>query len=237
MREHISVQYDAELDAIRAHLFEMAGKVELQLKDATRALLHLDTARADAAIAADAEVNQLEMTIDDLCSHIIVRRQPTAGDLRFIMATVKMIADLERIGDESTRIAKMAIDLSGRERLIEHFGEFDDMAANVTLMLQNALHAYIRVDMAAATEVIALDKSVDASYRTLIALLLPRMEQGGQVVRPLVNLMWSARALERIGDHAKNVAEYVIYLGRGLDIRHQPLEAKRRDALGESFGD
>ena len=234
MREHISGQYDAELDAIRAHLFEMAGKVELQLQDATSALLHLDTARADAAITADAEVNQLEMTIDDLCSHIIVRRQPTAGDLRFIMATVKMIADLERIGDESTRIAKMAIDLSGRERLDEHFGEFDDMAANVTLMLQNALHAYIRVDMAAATEVIALDKSVDASYRTLIALLLPRMEQGGQVVRPLVNLMWSARALERIGDHAKNVAEYVIYLGRGLDIRHQPLEDKRRDALGES---
>jgi len=233
VREHISVQYDAELDAIRAHLFEMAGKVELQLQDATRALLHLDMARADAAIAADAEVNQLEMTIDDLCNHIIVRRQPTAGDLRFIMATVKMIGDLERIGDESSRIAKMAIDLSGRERLTEHFGELDDMAANVTLMLRNALHAYIRVDMATAAEVIGQDKAVDASYRTLMALLLPRMEQGGSVVRPLVNLMWSARALERIGDHAKNVAEYVIYLGRGLDIRHQPLEAKRRDALGE----
>lgn len=234
MRDHISAQYDTELAAIRAHLVEMAGFVERQLELAGKAMLHLDTEPAGEAIAADAEVNRLEVVIDDLCSHIIVRRQPTASDLRFILVTLKTITDLERIGDECTRIAKMTMDLTSREPLKEHFPEFGEIIQTVESMLRDALHALFRVDAESAAEVIARDKGVDRDYKTVVERLVSRMEQNTQALKSLLDLVWCARSLERIGDHAKNVAEYVIYLDHGQDVRHQPLEAKQREALSET---
>lgn len=233
MREHISMQYDQELDTVRSHLIEMAGIVERQLNDASRALLQQDAQPADAVITADAEVNRLEVVIDDLCSHIIVRRQPTASDLRFILVSLKAITDLERIGDECSRIAKMVIDLVGREPLREHFGEFEAMTTAVSGMLRDALHAYFRIDAESAADVIARDKGVDRNYKAVVARLIPKMEQDTKALRSLLDLLWCARSLERIGDHAKNIAEYVIYLGHGQDIRHQPLETKQREAAGD----
>ena len=233
MREHISMQYDQELATIRAHLVEMAGTVERQLEDVSRALLQHDPEPADTVIAADAEVNRLEVVIDDLCSHIIVRRQPTASDLRFILVSLKAITDLERIGDECTRIAKMVIDLAGRAPLREHFSEFDAMTNAVSGMLRDALHALSRVDTQTAADVIGRDKGVDQSYKAVMARLIPKMEQDPSAVRSLLALVWAARSLERIGDHAKNIAEYVIYLDHGQDIRHQPLAVKQREASGD----
>lgn len=233
MREHISMQYDQELDTVRSHLIEMAGIVERQLDDASRALLHQDAEPAGAVIAADAEVNRLEVVLDDLCSHIIVRRQPTASDLRFILVSLKAITDLERIGDECSRVAKMVLDLVGREPLREHFSEFEAMTTAVSGMLRDALHAYFRIDAESAAEIIARDKGVDRNYKAVVARLVPRMEQDTKALRSLLDLIWCARSLERIGDHAKNIAEYVIYLGHGQDIRHQPLENKNREMIGE----
>ncbi len=234
MRDHISAQYDSELASIRAHLVEMAGFVERQLELASKAMLQQDADCANEVIATDAEVNRLEVVIDDLCSHIIVRRQPTASDLRFILVTLKAITDLERIGDECTRIAKMSIDLASRERLEERFPEFEDISRTVEGMLRDALHAYFRVDTESAAEVIARDKGVDRNYKAVVARLVTKMEQDSDGLRSLLDLVWCARSLERIGDHAKNIAEYVIYLGHGQDIRHQPLETKQREALGET---
>ncbi|MCC5888067.1 MAG: phosphate signaling complex protein PhoU [Gammaproteobacteria bacterium] len=234
MREHISGQYDNELGTIRAHLTEMAGLVERQLEHAGTALLQQAPEHAEEVIRIDADVNRLEVVIDDLCSHIIVRRQPTASDLRFIMVTLKAITDLERIGDECSRIAKMATDLASRERVRERFTEFDDMTSGVTGMLRDALHAFFRVDTESAADVIARDKAVDRSYKAVIARLIPKMEQEPEALRALLDLVWCARSLERIGDHAKNIAEYVIYLGHGQDIRHQPLETKQREAQNEN---
>ncbi len=237
MREHISVQYDQELESIRAQLIEMAGIVERQLEQAGQALLRQSSEPADAVIAADAEVNRLEVTIDDLCSHVIVRRQPTASDLRFILVTIKSITDLERIGDECSRIAKMALDLAIRAPISTRFPEFEEIQKTVEGMLRDVLRALFRVDTEMAAEVIARDKGVDRTYKTLVARITAEMEQQPGDLRSLLDLLWCARSLERIGDHAKNVGEYVIYLSHGYDIRHQPLEAKQREALGASHDD
>lgn len=232
MREHISGQYDTELATIRAHLTEMAGLVERQLEQTGEALLQQDPELAEAVIAADAEVNRLELLIDDLCSHIIVRRQPTASDLRLIMVTLKAIIDLERIGDECSRIAKVARDLASRNAVGERLVEFDDMTVAVTGMLRDALHALSRVDTRTAAEVISRDRGVDRDYKAAVGRLIEKMEQDPAAIRSLLDLTWAARSLERIGDHAKNLAEYVIYLGHGQDVRHQPLAVKQQEALG-----
>lgn len=237
MREHISVQYDQELESIRAHLIEMAGIVERQLEQAGQALLRQDSEPADAVIAADVEVNRLEVTIDDLGSHVIVRRQPTASDLRFILVTLKSITDLERIGDECTRIAKMAVGIAGRKPLRTRFTELDEIIHSVEGMLRDGLRALFRVDTEVAADVIARDKGVDRTYRTLVTRITAEMEKDPEDLRSLLDLLWCARSLERIGDHAKNIAEYVVYLGHGQDIRHQPLETKQREALGASRDD
>lgn len=230
MRDHISGQYDAELDAVRSHVMEMGGVVELLLREACDALLTYDAELARAAIDRDLEVNRLEVAIDDESNHIIARRQPTARDLRLIMSIVKTITDLERIGDEGSRIAKMAIQLASMERTREPAPELRTMIKGVREMLRAALDAFARVDVDAAIEVIARDKEIDRCYDTLVGRLVPAMEAEPQHIRRSLNLIWCTRSLERIGDHAKNVCEYVVYLGKGQDVRHQPLERKRQEA-------
>jgi phosphate transport system protein len=230
MREHISGQYDAELDAIRGHVMEMGGIVESQLRDACDALLAVDAELAEAVVARDDEVNRLEILVDDQCNHIIARRQPAAGDLRLVMSIVKTITDLERIGDEATRVAKMTVELSGLGRPRDAGPELRTMTRGVRDMLRAALDAFARVDVEAAVENIARDKAIDRAYDAFVERLVPEMEQSPQEIRRLLDLLWCARSFERIGDHAKNVSEYVIYLGRGQDVRHLPLERKRREA-------
>ncbi|HSG90795.1 MAG TPA: phosphate signaling complex protein PhoU [Pseudomonadales bacterium] len=230
MREHISGQYDAELDAVRNHVMEMGGVVELLLREACDALLLYDAELAESAIARDREVNLLEVQIDDECNHIIARRQPTASDLRLVMSIVKTITDLERVGDEASRIAKMAIQIIGMDREREPAPELRTMVRGVREMLRSALDAFARVDLTAAVDVIARDKDIDRAWDALVARIVPAMEADPSQVRRGMNLIWCGRSLERIGDHAKNVSEYVVYLGKGQDVRHLPLERKRQEA-------
>lgn len=230
MREHISGQYDAELDGVRDRVMEMGGAVEMLLKEAGDALLGLDGDLAESAIARDAEVNRFEVLIDEECNRIIARRQPTASDLRLVMSIVKTIPDLERIGDEGQRIAKMALEMSGMEHPKAPVPELREMIRACRENLRDALDAFARVAVEDAVEVIARDKQIDAAYKTVLARLVPLMEEDASQVRPLLNLIWCARSLERIGDHAKNVCEYVVFLGRGQDVRHLSLEEKRSEA-------
>lgn len=227
MREHISGQYDAELDAVRTHVMEMGGVVELQLREACDALLHLDAELAATAIARDAEVNRLEVVIDEECNHIIARRQPTASDLRLVMSIVKAITDLERIGDEASRIGKMVAELVELGGSRDPGPEFRAMVRTVREMLQAALDAFARVDVDAALAVIARDKEVDRGYDALVARLVPAMEQAPESIRASLSMIWCARSIERIGDHAKNVCEYAVWLGHGRDVRHGHARAEQ----------
>ena len=229
MREHISGQYDAELDAVRDHVMEMGGVVEMVLREAGDALLQFDADLAESAIARDAEVNRLEVLIDEECNRIIARRQPTASDLRLVMSIVKTIPDLERIGDEAQRIAKMALETSGMEHPRDPLTDVREMIRLCRENLRAALDAFARVAVDDAVETIARDKQIDRLYNAVLARLVPLMETEPTQVRPLLNVIWCARSLERIGDHAKNVCEYVVYLGRGQDVRHRSLEKKREE--------
>jgi phosphate transport system protein len=230
MRQHISGQYDAELDAIRDHVMEMGGMVEAQLREATEGLLQFDDGLAEAAIARDREVNRLEKVIDDECNHIVARRQPAASDLRLVMSITKTITDLERIGDEASRIAKMTLRNAGLGRGQEAGSELKSMSAGVRQMLRSSLDAFARVDVDGALEVIARDKEIDRQENAILDRLVPEMEANPDQVRRLLNLIWCARSLERIGDHAKNLCEYVVYLAHGQDVRHLPLDRKREEA-------
>lgn len=230
MREHISGQYDAELDGVRDHVMEMGGALETLLREAGEALLNLDGELAERAIARDAEVNRFEVLIDEECNRIIARRQPTASDLRLVMSIVKTIPDLERIGDEGQRIAKMALEMSGMEHPRTPVPELREMIRACRENLRAALDAFASVAVEDAVEVIGRDKQIDAAYDAVLDRLVPVMEAEPSQVRPLLNLIWCARSLERIGDHAKNVCEYVVFLGRGQDVRHLSLEEKRSEA-------
>jgi phosphate transport system protein len=225
MREHISGQYDAELDELRAMVTEMGGLVERQLSAVCEGLATWNADPAEPVIALDKAVNRLEVRIDDACTHIIAKRQPTASDLRLVMSIVKAITDLERIGDETTRIAKMLETLCALPPLRDPLPELTEMMTRVQSMLADALNAFVRVDEARALDVITRDRSVDRAYQALVERLLGEMDAHPAQLRSYHNVIWCARSFERIGDHAKNVGEYIIYLARGQDVRHQGLGA------------
>lgn len=226
MREHISGQFDAELDAVRTHAMEMGGVVEALLRDACDALINRDSELAIGAIERDAEVNRLELLIDEECNRIIARRQPTAGDLRLVMSIVKSIPDLERIGDEAQRIAKMAAELSDSDAPRLPMPELHEMIRGCRENLRDALDAFARVAVEEAVEIMKRDREIDTNFNLLVEELVSAMERSPEQVRPLLAVIWSARALERIGDHAKNLCEYVVYLGSGEDVRHTHLASR-----------
>ena len=220
MSKHISEQYDAELDAVRRRLMEMGGLVEHQVRDACQALLTHDAELATRVRSTDKAVNALELGIDDQCIHIIARRQPAASDLRLLIAMMKMCTDLERVGDESGRIAKCALGLVGLEMPANHYAEFRHLAGLASGMLSRSLDALARLDVDSAVANISADAEVDLAYDNAIRDYTQTMESRPETVKPLLNVFWAARALERIGDHAKNIAEHVVFLVKGEDVRH-----------------
>ncbi len=222
MSRHISEQYDAELEIVRRRLMEMGGVVEQQLRDAITAISTYDAELAATVSARDHEVNRFEVTLDEQCIHIIARRQPTATDLRLLVTVMKSSTDLERIGDEANRIAKMARELSKLDYQNSIYGQTTRLGQLATTMVSRALDALARLDTREALDLIAADKQVDEEYRSVIANLANSMTQNPDLVERDLHLIWVARALERIGDHAKNVSEYVLYLVEGKDIRHLP---------------
>jgi phosphate transport system protein len=199
----------------------MGGMVEKQFYDAMNCFRTLNVSEAERIIAADIEVNQMEVALDDVCSHLIVKRQPAANDLRTVMATIKVITDLERIGDEATKIARAAKAIHQRGIVpIAHEDIVRVMAATTGRQLHDALDAFARMDEKQATRLIVVDEEIDLEYRVVMRSAVTLMMEDPRTISAALDTLWVAKAIERIGDHAKNIAEYVIYIVEGKDIRH-----------------
>lgn len=219
-REHISHKFDEEISEVTSQVLQMGGLVRQQIERAVEALLTVDKAKAEKVIEDDIKVNTFDVQIDDLCNRIIVMRQPTATDLRLVMAIIKATNDLERMGDEAKRIARQAIDLSKRGGLPGAFDSIEQLAERVKEMLNRSLDAFARRDVEEAVEVIKLDAKVDKIYENLTRQQITYMIEDPRVIHESLDLLWSARSLERIGDRSCNICEYVIYLVKGKDVRH-----------------
>jgi phosphate transport system protein len=226
--EHSSKQYDADLEAIRSKVLLMGGLVESQFSDAVTCFRTGNAAHAEQIIKADESVNNLEVSLDDTCSHLIVKRQPAANDLRTVMATIKVITDLERIGDEATKIARAGRSIAERSvTTINHYETIRVMAASAADMLHDALDAFARLDDKQAIKLIAQDQIVDHEFRSVMRALITFMMEDPRTISAALDTLWVAKAIERIGDHAKNIAEYVVYIVEGKDIRHTDYAASQ----------
>ena len=228
--EHSMRRYDEELEAMRSRVLQMGGLVESQVRTALDAFERADLTLAQQAIDADKRVNELEMGVDQMVNYVIARRQPTAGDLRMITGVAKVITDLERIGDEACKIARAVKwlhekhDNSRLNRIpdIKYSGE---AAAS---MLRRTLDAFARMDPQSAATIIKDDLGVDDRFRAVLRQLITFMMEDPRTISSSLDCVWVAKAIERIGDHAKNVAEHVIFISQGWDARHQSLEDVER---------
>ncbi len=225
--QHISRKFNNELERLRTQVSNMGGLVEAQLGQAIEAIVSADSALGLEVAKRDAQVNQFEVKIDEECGRILATRAPAAADLRLIVAVIKVITDLERIGDEAQRIGILAARLAGETRSVSRYDELKNLAEHVQEMVHDALDAFSRLDAADALQVVEEDKLVDEEYDMISRQCISMMMEDPHTIRRFMDVSWVARALERIGDHAKNIAEYVIYLVRGKDVRHTELEQVR----------
>jgi len=221
---HISQQFNEELEDIRNKVLQMGGIVEEQLGHAVRALIEGDTKLAKQVVADDYRVNALEVEIDEECTRIVARRQPAASDLRLVMAVIKTITDLERIGDEAKRVAKMVEDELNGAMAEDVRLELEHMGNLVREMLRMILDAFARTDVETAVRVVKFDNRVDAKYVSITRQLMTYMAQDPANIPRVLNILWAARAMERMGDRCGNIAEYIFYLVHGRDIRHTALD-------------
>lgn len=227
--EHISRQFNEELEDVRSRVLHMGGIVETQLANALKVLIDDQGDLVREVLDSDATVNALEVDIDEECTRIVARRQPAATDLRLIMAVIKTINDLERIGDEAKRVAKMSRkDLDGvlKDELRVELSQMGDM---VRSMLRQVLDAFARTDVDTAVEVVKADAKVDKKYKKIIKQLIKQMKKDSEVVPAVMKVVWAVRSLERLGDRCQNIAEYIIYMVLGTDVRHIKLD----DVLSE----
>jgi len=230
--QHISHQFDEEMEALRHMVLKMGGLVEQQIRGAIEALQETDSAAAEKIIRKDHKVNALEVSIDEACTHILARRQPAASDLRMVIAVIKTITDLERIGDEAEKIAMMAVNLAEDDaRFGSRYAGMHHLSDLVIRMVHDVLDAYARLDVDAAIKVVRDDDVTDQEYQNMIRMLITYMMEDPRKISEVLDVIWAARALERIGDHAKNIGEYVIYLVKGKDIRHLDLDEVEKDIL------
>ena len=231
--EHLSKQFDAELEAIRSRVLEMGGLVESQIRRALEGFNSGDRATLDDVIATDHRVNAMEVALDGDCSQVIVKRQPAANDLRLIIAIIKTVTDLERIGDEAQKIARMAKNIHERGGVLAPpVVEVRHAAERAISMLRRTLDAFARLDCNAATEVIRADAGIDAEFGAIMRQLITYMMEDPRTISTALEIVWVAKAIERIGDHAKNISEYVIYMVKGKDVRHVTLEEIEREVMG-----
>ncbi len=228
--DHISKQFDTELESIRASVLQMGGLVESQIKNAIESLINGDVSLMNRVIAEDHRVNAMEVKIDEACSQMIARRQPTAGDLRLIMTVVKTITDLERIGDEAEKIARMAKMLSQKNVLaFPRYHEIKNASEIAVDMLRKALDAFARLDVMMAAQVVRQDDQVDEEFRSIMRYLITFMMEDPRTISTSLEILFVAKAIERIGDHAQNMAEYVIYMVKGRDVRHVTTDEIERE--------
>ena len=231
--QHISGQFNADLEAIRNHMMSMGGLVERQVTHAVQAICSGDTQLADDVIRREDDVDKAEVAIDNECTQILVRRQPAASDLRMVLAVSRVVRDLERIGDEASKIAIHTLEVKDSknpqfcQQAIRYMGE------EVVKMISGALDAFARHDVEGAIEVVRTDKLVDKQYASALRELITYMMEDPRSIGQAINILWILRAIERIGDHARNISEQVIYLVSGTDVRHSSLTEMEETAQKE----
>ena len=228
--EHLSKQYDHELEELRARILHMGGVVEAQLQSAIASYERPDVKLADDVIDSDRRVNEQQVELDRVVVNMIVRRQPTAGDLRLIIGVARTVTELERIGDEATKIARAGKWLFDKQRSVRtpRLREIHGSALAAARMLRGALDAFARLDAAAAAAIIEEDRGVDQQFQSILRQLITFMMEDPRTISPSLDAVWVAKAIERIGDHAKNIAEHVIFIAQGADVRHATPEEVAR---------
>ena len=218
--QHISHLFDEEMEDIRHKVLTMGGLVEQQMENAVKAFMSCDQDLAEKVLQQDEMVNSLEMEIDHDCIQVIAKRQPAAVDLRMLISIIKAITELERIGDEAGRIAKMAIRLDATDYYHDQYHEINHLVDMVKGMLSGSLDAFARMNIDGITEITGKDEKVDREYTSIIRQLITQMMEDPRNITRAIDILWTARALERIGDHACNICEHVVYIVKGDDVRH-----------------
>jgi len=231
-QEHISRQFDADLEGLRTRVLAMGGLVEQQVVRAMEGLESGDMALIEQVIATDRMVNRHEVELDEACNNVIARRQPAAVDLRMIMTVVKIITDLERIGDEAKKIAKMARAIHGGDTRVVPRVDLRAPAEIAVSMLRKSLDAFARLDVNASAEVVRQDREVDAGFKGAMRQLITFMMEDPRTISRGLEVLFAAKSIERIGDHSKNISEYVVYMVKGRDVRHIGLEGIEREVAG-----
>lgn len=234
---HISQQFNEELEDIRNKVLEMGGIVEDQLGRAVKALVEGNTKLAKQVVTDDYRVNALEVEIDEDCTRIVARRQPAASDLRLVMAVIKTITDLERIGDEAKRVARMVEEELNGAMAEDVRHELEHMGDLVREMLRMVLDAFARSDVETAVQVVKSDNRVDVKYVSITRQLMTYMAQDPKNIPRVLNILWAARSMERMGDRCGNIAEYIFYLVHGKDIRHTAVDDAVTDIESETETD
>ena len=224
LSHHISRRFNEDLESVRAKVLAMGGFVEEQVSKAVAALVDGNTALGQEVVVDDQKVNEMEVAIDEECSRILATRAPTAGDLRVIVTIIKTITDLERIGDESEKVAFIASRLASMERPVDSYRAVKHLGRQVVRMVHDSLDCFARMDAQAAIRVAREDRSIDEEYDAIQRQCITFMMEDPRQIRRALDVMWVVRALERIGDHAKNLCEYVIYMVHGKDVRHTRLD-------------
>ncbi len=232
--KHILHRFDRELESLRNRVVSMGGLAERQISDALTALKGQNTELAEYVIRTDHRVNAQEVSIDEDCTYILARRQPAASDLRMVMAIIKTITDIERIGDESEKIARIAMQLAtstfpDRDQLYQ---QIDTMGQLVVQLLREALDTFVRMDVQCALQAARRDEEIDGRYVALLTELTKHIKADPQDTEEFQALVWVARSLERIGDHSKNICEYVVYLVEGRDVRHTTIDEIEQEIGG-----
>ena len=224
---HISHRYNEELEHLRNRVLEMGGLVESNCRDALTSLVTGDASLAEAVASSDYKVNEMEVAINAECTDILARRQPAASDLRMLVAIIRLTSDLERIGDEAEKIGRLAVKLAEGHEKQAYYLEPKHLGEGVIDMLNGALDAFARLDVTAAIDVAGRDPQIDREFETLTRTLITHMMEQPRAVKSMLRVNWCARALERVGDHAVNICEEVVFLVKGSDVRHLSYEEIR----------
>ncbi len=231
---HISQQFNHELEEVRSHMLEMGGMVEKQVRDAILSLIEADAEKAETVQEEDKTINTMEVAIDEECTRILARRQPAASDLRLVIAISKAVIDLERIGDEADKIATLALQLIETGESPRGYKEIRHIGNHVAYMVRDALDAFARFDVDMALSVAKEDKLVDDEYGSALRSLITYMMEDPRSISQILNVLWALRSLERVGDHARNIAEHVIFLVKGKDVRHVGLKQMAKTVKKDS---
>ena len=220
---HVSSQFDEDLTRLRSLILEMGGLVESQIADVIEIYTSGTIEKVQTIIDADVKINEFEKRIDDDCTSLIAKRQPAASDLRLVFGITKIVTDLERVGDETKRMAKVIRRVIENNHSFPRIVNIRHIAEAALAMIRAAMDAFARMESSPAIEIIQSDDEVDAEFKSIMRQLITHMMENPKIIGTAMDIVWMARAVERIGDHAKNIAEQVVYIVEGKDIRHQQL--------------